>query len=88
MKPTDEIAKLAFRNFNVRFTGESDEAHRWAETHNRTLKVFTNFDGGGFNFYICEFLNLADAEQFLLAFPCHTDDKIWAEDTEGKIHDI
>ena len=78
--------KRSFVNYNVRYYGETAEAFAWAETRNMRLKIFTDFDGGGFNFYICEFEILDNAILFRTDFSIDADKSLWAEDVEGKIH--
>lgn len=85
-EPHPSDRKRLFVNYNVRYCGETAEAFAWAEARNTHLKIFTDFDGGGFNFYICEFETLDSALLFRTDFSVDANKSLWAEDAEGKIH--
>lgn len=73
-------------NFNVRYRDELDPVRAWRDATKTPMKAFTNFDGGGFNFYICEFETLKDAEAFRHHFQIHGEKTLWAEAADGSIH--
>jgi hypothetical protein len=72
-------------NFNVKCRSSLESVRKWGDEANIPVRFFENFDGGGFNYYICEFDTLADAERFRQDFKL-TGDRLWGEDAEGKIH--
>jgi hypothetical protein len=76
---------VSFVNYNVKYRSSLEAVTKWRDEANIPVRVFENFDGGGFNFYICEFDTLADAERFRQDFKL-TGDPLWGEDAEGKIH--
>ena len=76
---------VSFVNYNVKYRSSLEEVRKWRDEANIPVRVFENFDGGGFNFYICEFDTLADAERFRQDFKL-TGDPLWGEDAAGKSH--
>ena len=64
-------------NYNVRYRYELDPVRAWRDATKAPMKAFTNFDGGGFNFYICEFKTLKDAEAFRHHFQIHGEKTLW-----------
>ena len=91
-RSNDEMPQLnavnspSFKNYNVRYHGDTVVAYAWAEAKNMSLKIFQNYDGGGFNFYICEFETLDAAVLFCTDFSIGDDRAVWAEDDGGEIH--
>lgn len=75
-----------FVNYNVRYYSELGPVRLWREAAEIPMKAFENFDGGGFNFYICEFETLEHAETFRDHFQIHGEKTLWAEDAKGGIH--
>jgi hypothetical protein len=75
-----------FLNYNVRYRDRMEAVYAWRETTQIPVKVFENFDGGGFNYYICEFETLGDAEAFRTHFKIQGDKTLWGEDAQGNVH--
>lgn len=73
-------------NFNVRYYDRLDAVRKWRDTTQISVTVFENFDGGGFNFYICEFQTLEDACVFRRHFGIKEHNTLWIEDVDGHIH--
>ncbi len=72
-------------NYNVKYRSSVEAAKKWGNETHIPVRVFENFDGGGFNYYICEFDTLAAAERFQQDFKLKGD-PVWGEDADGKIH--
>lgn len=72
-------------NYNVKYRSSVEAVKKWGNETNISVRVFENFDGGGFNYYICEFDTLAAAERFQQDFKLKGD-PVWGEDADGKIH--
>lgn len=79
-------ASMGYVNYNVRYTGNLEDVLEWSRAMTVPVKIFENFDGGGFNFYIFEFGDLEDAEFFCNDFQIKGDRTLWAEDSQGGIH--
>ena len=75
-----------FVNYNVRYHDRPAQAFEWAKGKDIPLKMFQNYDGGGFNFYICEFATLESAQLFRNDFAISGARSLWAEHTDGSIH--
>ncbi|MBE7496859.1 MAG: hypothetical protein HS117_18105 [Verrucomicrobiaceae bacterium] len=73
-------------SFNVRYRGSPDAALAWGRENKVHIKLFENFDGGGFNHYICEFATLMDASGFRSHFDIEGDNTLWIEDVSGGIY--
>lgn len=73
-------------NFNVRCREAPKAALAWGLENNAHIKVFENFDGGGFNCYICEFKTLEEACVFRRHFGIEGRNTLWIEDVEGRVH--
>ena len=83
--PSD--SEKIFVNYNVRYTEpDASKPRAWAKIRDIRLKIFENFDGGGFNFYICEFETLDNATLFRTDFSIEANNSLWGEDAEGQIH--
>jgi len=75
-----------YPNHNVRVYTELREGRDWCQEQEVPVRVFTNFDGGGFNFYIFEFQLLEDARAFAKHLDIRGERSIWIEDENQKIH--
>jgi hypothetical protein len=72
-------------NYNVKYRSSVEAVKKWGDEANIPVRVFEKFDGGGFNYYICEFDTFAAAERFQQDFKLKGD-PVWGEDADGKIH--
>lgn len=66
-----------------------DEERSWLEKRRIPFRVFVNYDGGGFNYYIWEFQAFAHAHKFnsyLNISSKHM--RMFAEDEEGYLHSL
>ena len=76
-----------FANYNVRYTElDASKPRAWAKSREIRVNIFENFDGGGFNFYVCEFETLYNATLFRTDFCIEAHNSLWGEDAEGQIH--
>lgn len=73
-------------NYNVRYYDGLDAVRTWRDTTQISVTVFENFDGGGFNYYICEFQTLEDACAFRRHFGIKEHNTLWIEDVDGRVH--
>lgn len=73
-------------NYNVRYNDGLEAVRTWRDATQISVTVFENFDGGGFNFYICEFQTLEDAGVFRRHFGIKEHNTLWVEDGDGHIH--
>lgn len=73
-------------SYNVRYREGLDAVLTWRDTTGISVIVFENFDGGGFNYYICEFTTLKDAWVFRRHFGIEGRDTLWTEDVNGRIN--
>ena len=76
----------SFATYNVRVYFPGPEHMAWCNSHNMHAKLFVNYDGGGYNFNIFEFIKIEDAKEFMLQFDISGEHMLWAEDTQGNIH--
>ena len=58
------------RNYGV--LAQIDEISRWCRANGTPVKVFENFDGGGFCFFILEFATQEHLDAFCKHDPTHT----------------
>lgn len=72
-------------SYNVRYREGLDAVRAWRDTTGISVTVFENFDGGGFNYYICEFTTLEDAHVFRRHFGIKEHNTLWIEDGDGRI---
>jgi hypothetical protein len=49
------------------------------------VRVFENFDGGGWNYFIFEFTSLENAKAFAIRFGIQDEDSLWIETAQGNI---
>lgn len=75
-----------FVNYNVKAYNSLDEFRRWRDEYKIQLRVFDNYDGSGWNYFICEFQTLEHAQAFMKHFNITGDRKLWAEDKDGHNH--
>ena len=85
-----ELAKQPRRypNFNVRVRSDLHIHRNWCRANEVSVRVFENFDAGGWNFFIFEFGSLEDAKAFATRFEIHDEDSLWIESRQGEIHYI
>lgn len=80
----------SYANYNVRvrctFDSPLNDYVQWVKQQGFPLKVFENYDGGGYNFHIFEFQEIAHARVFMLAFDIRGARKLWGEDSQRRIH--
>lgn len=76
----------SYPNFNVRVYSGLRKCRDWCRAQNICIRVFENFDGGGFNFYIFEFKLLEQAQTFAAHFDINDELSIWIEKEGKKIH--
>jgi len=69
-------------NYNARTREPLRAIFKWRDGHGVQMRVFENYDGGGFNYYIVEFPARADLDRFMLAFPVVG--RPWAEDGQSR----
>jgi len=86
LKTHENSENDVFVNYNVKYSGNPDDAFFWARVSNFRLRVFMDVDGGGLNGYICEFENRENADHFIRHFGAYGDKSFWAEDSAGMIH--
>lgn len=75
-----------YPNFNVRVYSGLRKCRDWCRVQNIWVRVFENFDGGGFNFYIFEFKSLERARGFAAHFDINGERSIWIEKEGKNIH--
>ena len=85
-----ELAKQPRRypNFNVRVHADLHTHRNWCRARDMNVRVFENFDAGGWNFFIFEFVSLEEAKAFATRFEIHDEDSLWIEPRQGEIHYI
>ena len=85
-----ELAKQPRRypNFNVKVHSDLRTHRNWCRANEVSVRVFENFDGGGWNFFIFEFGSLEDAKAFAIRFGIQDEDSLWVETRQGEIHYI
>lgn len=78
--------KRTFPNYNAKTYRSPREIFQWSEATGIPLKVYENFDGGGWNFNIVEFLDRAELDRFRQEFDVF--DRAWIEIENGRHQDI
>ena len=73
--------KRTYPNYNVKSRTPAKEIFVWSERRGIRLRLYDNFDGGGWNFYIVEFLNPADLNEFIQEVDVF--DEPWIENENG-----
>ena len=66
-----------YPNYNVRTRASLRTIRDWRDQSCCDMKVFENFDGGGFNFFIVEFMNPGELDAFMEEFD--TIGRSWVE---------
>ena len=77
-----------YPNFNVKVYSDQRSHRNWCRAHDIDVRVFDNFDGGGWNFYIFEFATMNDAEFFAARFKITGQGSLWIETRDGEIQYI
>lgn len=85
-----EVARQPRRypNFNVRVYSDLHTHRNWCRANDVEVRVFENFDGGGWNFFIFEFVSQEDAKAFAIRFGIQEEHSLWVEPWQGEIHYI
>lgn len=68
-------------NFNVRTMEDLSKIRAWRDKFGYEVSAYMNFDGGGFNYFIVEFLSEDALNSFIENFSIYGEP--WAEDAEG-----
>jgi hypothetical protein len=76
----------SFANYAVKYMGAVEPVRIWHDATQIPVILSTNFDGGGFNFHVCQFEKLCDAEAFREHFKISGEKSLWGEDSVGGIH--
>jgi hypothetical protein len=74
-----------YPNFNVRVYSDLHTHRNWCRANDVDVRVFENFDGGGWNYFIFEFTSLENAKAFAIRFGIQDEDSLWIETAQGKI---
>ena len=74
-----------YPNFNVRVYSDLHTHRNWCRANDVGVRVFENSDGGGWNFFIFEFVSLEDAKAFAIRFGIQDEDSLWVETAQGEI---
>jgi len=85
-----EVARQPRRypNFNVRVYSDLNTHRNWCRANDVDVRVFENYDGGGWNFFIFEFISQEDAETFAIQFGIQEVHSLWVEPCQGEIQYI
>jgi hypothetical protein len=74
-----------YPNFNVRVYSDLHTHRNWCRANDVDVRVFENFDGGGWNYFIFEFTSLENAKAFAIRFGIQDEDSLWIEIAQGEI---
>jgi hypothetical protein len=72
----------------VRVYSEQRIPRNWCRASDIEVRVFENYDGGGFNFYIFEFTSMDHAKTFAEQFNITGENSLWIEDAKKEIQYI
>jgi hypothetical protein len=74
-----------YPNYNMRVCSEQRVRRNWCRASDIEVRVFENYDGGGFNFYIFEFTSMDHAKTFAEQFNITGENSLWIEDAKKEI---
>jgi hypothetical protein len=89
-KNDPKIKALSYRprfypNYNVRVYSGQRVSRNWCRASDIDVRVFENYEGGGFNFYIFEFTTMDHAKGFAEQFKITGETSLWIEDAKKYI---